>query len=158
MNVGTMIELAHAVKKVTDETDAVALRGLIEVLRLTPSEATAHLNGNDWRFIREDEIQEVLAQELSNDTYILGCFKDYFLSEATDIPVDLIATLQEAEKFESLGEYIKGRGLVPKIAENYSRYDGYGPHFSSYDGEEHEVSYFDPESRKVVTYYAFNCG
>ena len=92
---------------------------------------------NNYRFISDDIIDDVMIEELSSDTYMLGCFNADFLSSICDLPYDVIVALQEAESFEAIGEVAIAN--IKQIAEEYARLDGYGHHFSSYDGHGHEV-------------------
>ena len=92
---------------------------------------------NNYRFIRKDCIDDIQRDELSDDLYILGCFNADFLAGITDIDVDAIRLLQEAEAFEALGKMIIQH--IDEIQEGYSSLDGYGHHFAHYDQEEHEI-------------------
>ena len=99
----------------------------------------------NYRFIHQDAIDEVLADELSNDEYILGCFNASFIASVTDWPIALIEAAQKGEQFEAIGEAIIRGRFVNKLAERYAMADGYGHHFAHYDGNEHELG----------SYYAF---
>lgn len=94
--------------------------------------------GNRYRFIHESVIMEILIDELKSDLYILGCFNADFLAGITGWPSDMIRAVQDAEKFESLGESLLE--FVDEIAESYSSIDGFGHHFASYDGNETELA------------------
>jgi hypothetical protein len=89
-----------------------------------------------YRFIHDSAINEILADELESDLYVLGCFTSWFIADYLDIPTDAVEAIQKAEQFEALGQLIKAKG-VADFAESYATHDGYGPHFASYDGEEH---------------------
>jgi hypothetical protein len=99
-------------------------------------------NKNDFeignhRFISDAAIDEIQQNELSNDTYILGCFSAWFIADILDISTDAVEKFQKAEAFDGLGEL-----LLPHIEEVQQKYvssDGYGHHFSSYDGSDNEV-------------------
>ena len=102
-------------------------------------------NTGYWRFIHKEDIDGIMQDELSNDTWLLGCFQAWFIHSITGIDTQVIANAQKAESFELLGEL-----MLPHIEEVQSEYvsqDGYGHHFSSYDGDEHEFG----------NYYAFRC-
>ena len=60
----------------------------------------------DVRFIKYSEIDKILADELQSDLYCLGCFTAWFIADATDLDLDVIEALQDAEAFEALGKLI----------------------------------------------------
>ena len=93
-----------------------------------------------YRFIRADEIDNILQEELLSDLYWLGCFNASFLAGITDFPLDCgdIKIIQDAGAYEAIGK-IAAR-FIDEIASEYSRWDGYGHHFGRYDGDEHEIS------------------
>jgi len=97
----------------------------------------------NYRFIDADEIDEVQKNELSADTYILGCFSHWFIAEITGLPVESVTKAQESESFEILGELMLKD--IGEVQEKYAGYDGYGHHFAHYDGHEQEIG----------NYYAF---
>lgn len=94
------------------------------------------------RFIKDDCIVEVLADELSDDEYVLGCFKASFLSKFLNCPTDVIEKLQESEAFESIGYWVNNYADLEEIAETYAGLDGYGHHFNSYDGSSEEIEIY----------------
>jgi hypothetical protein len=103
------------------------------------------------RFIRDSEIDKILAEELENDPYILGCSTAWFIADSTDIDRELIEALQDAEAYEALGNLIiKGCDMV-NFANSYAvNADGYGRHFNHYDGGEEELNI------SGVTYLVFD--
>ena len=97
----------------------------------------------DHRFISEDEIDETMKDELSGDSYMLGCFSASFLAGLSKMPLgyDTIKRLQEAEAFEAIGEIIMSiDGLLEELQGDCVSCDGYGHHFGHYDGEEHSIN------------------
>lgn len=92
------------------------------------------------RFIKADDIDSVLADELSGDAYVLGCFNADFISDVTGWPLALIEAAQKGEAFESLGQAIINEGYCEDIAEAYASADGYGHHFNGYNGEQEEIT------------------
>ena len=97
----------------------------------------------DHRFISEDEIDETMKDELSGDSYMLGCFSASFLAGLSKMPLcyDSIKEIQKADGFVAIGEIIIGiDGLLEELQGDYVSYDGYGHHFGHYDGEEYSVS------------------
>ena len=108
------------------------------------------LDGCDWRFIRENAINSIMQDELSNDEYILGSFADWFLADILDIDIDVIQAMQKSEAFEALGKLVISNGKLVELQEKYVSADGYGDHFGHYDGNEYEL--------KTQPYYAFKLG
>lgn len=98
-----------------------------------------------YRFIASSVIDELLAEELGSDLYVLGCFRASFIAEQTDLPVEMIEACQEVEAFESIGQGILATCGIESFAKAYSDIDGYGHHFATYDGDEIELT----------DYYAF---
>lgn len=92
------------------------------------------------RFIDSDHIDQIQADELASDEYVLGCFNASFLSGVTGIDQDVFEAMQKAEAFEAIGKLIVSLGKVGELQELYARYDGYGHHFNSYDGNEEKLS------------------
>lgn len=91
------------------------------------------------RFIESSHINQVLADELSSDTYCLGSFTASFIAAQSGWPEFLIAAAQSGEAYEELGQaMVDGLDMVC-FAEEYASADSYGHHFNSYDFEEEEV-------------------
>lgn len=103
------------------------------------------------RFITEDTIVSVLADELKSDLYCLGCFKPVFISENVPaLDVETIEVLQEEEAFEGIGRLIVKLCDMEAFAEGYASADGFGHHFNSYDFSEVE------ENLLGVSFYIFD--
>ena len=102
------------------------------------------------RFIRYSEIDKILAEELESEPYILGCFTAWFIADATDLDLDVIEALQDAEAFEALGKLIIKSCNMVDFAQDYASADGYGHHFNSYDFSEEELTV------NGVTYLVFD--
>jgi hypothetical protein len=96
-----------------------------------------------YRFIHMDEIDAIQQEELSFDLYILGCFKPSFLSDITNIDVEVFEALQKTDNCDTIGKLVLP--YIEEIQLKYSIIDGYGHHFAHYDHEEHDVA----------DYYAF---
>lgn len=124
------------------------IRGLCDFLVSTPAwrevvEAIVS-GGRDFevdcvRFIHDDVILNTLADELTNNEYILGCFASGAIAEATGWPVVLIAAAQAGKAYEQIGAAMD-KGQIRKLAEIYSGADGYGHHFNRYDFSEEELT------------------
>lgn len=91
----------------------------------------------NYRFIHSNEIGDILVEELSSDTYVLGCFNSWFIAEVTGIDSDTVKRMQVAEGYDALGELMLRD--IGKVADRYATYDGYGHHFGHYDGKEHKI-------------------
>jgi len=102
------------------------------------------------RFIKDSEIDKILADELENDLYCLGCFTSSFIADFTGIDLDVVEALQEAEAFEALGKLIVKSCDLEYFASAYASVDGYGHHFNRYDGGEEELNV------NGVTYLVFD--
>ena len=90
-------------------------------------------NVDDYRFIHQDDIDKIQVDELQSDPYMLGCFNDWFIADISNLSIDIIQALQEAEKYEVIGEHIIDNNLTEELQSEYSRLDGYGHHFAQYD-------------------------
>jgi hypothetical protein len=101
----------------------------------------------NYRFIKESEIDEIQQRELKDDLYILGCFQAWFIADNTDLSLRVVEALQKAEAFEELGELMIDD--IETIQREYARTDGYGHHFNRYDGNENEIVLND------INYYYF---
>ena len=86
---------------------------------------------DNYRFIHEDDIDEIQCDELKSDTYILGCFNADFLDGIINMPYKAIIALQKADCYSELGEICLD--YIDEIQQEYSRLDGYGHHFAHYD-------------------------
>lgn len=90
------------------------------------------------RFIADESIDQIQADEMQGDSYILGCFHAYAIADATDWPVVLIEAAQKGEAFEEIGDAMS-REQVESLQQIYCCADGYGHHFNSYDFSEEEI-------------------
>ena len=106
----------------------------------------------NYRFIAESEIDEIMANEMESDPYILGCFNAWFIADNTDLSLDIVEALQAAEKSDAIGQHIIDNNQVEAMQTEYASADGYGHHFSSYDGETHEDLFAGSEEGP---YYGF---
>ena len=92
----------------------------------------------NYHFICMDDIDNILKDELSSDTYMLGCFTDWFISNITGLDIDIVTKAQKDKSFELLGELMLKE--IDAVVEDYIANDGYGHHFAAYDGYEHEYN------------------
>jgi len=93
---------------------------------------------SNYRFINNDDIDQIMQDELSDDTYMLGCFNDWFIADIIGISLSAVEKMQKAEAFDALGELMQEH--IEEVQENYAQADGYGHHFASYDGDETEIA------------------
>ena len=91
------------------------------------------------RFIHDDVIIDVRVDELTNNEYLLGCFRAGCIAEATGWPEVLITAAQNAAEYAAIGDAMDA-DQVRKLAEIYSRADGFGCYFNAYDGSEEELA------------------
>lgn len=97
-------------------------------------------DGRGYRVISNDDILDIMKDELSSDTYVLGCGSDWFMSDVTGIPVDAIRKIQDADAGEALGIIIANNDeMLTAFAEGIISHDGAGQHFSVYDFSETEA-------------------
>lgn len=97
-------------------------------------------DGREYRIIHNDDLLDIMKDELSSDTYVLGCGSDWFMSDVTGIPVDAIRKIQDADAFEALGIIIANNDeMLTAFAEGIVSHDGAGHHFATYDGMEEEA-------------------
>lgn len=95
----------------------------------------------NYRFINQDDIDEIQEEELKSDPYIVGCFNAWFLADILQTSTEAIEKIQEADGYEGLGEMIVNNSdYLTELQENYASSDGYGHHFNHYDGNMEEVN------------------
>jgi hypothetical protein len=90
-----------------------------------------------YRFISTDSINEILKEEISSDTYMLGCFVPSFMSGIIGLSQSVIEEAQSANSCDLLGQLMLNN--IDAVVEQYVRLDGYGGHFGVYDGNENSV-------------------
>ena len=95
---------------------------------------------DNYRFIHQDYIDDIMVEELESDLYILGCFNADFISSILNIDQEVIEAMQQAEAFEAIGKLIISLGKLSELQIDYVHYDGYGHHFAHYDGEENIIN------------------
>lgn len=91
------------------------------------------------RFLHDDVILDTLVDELANDEYLLGSFLAGAIAEATGWPEVLIKAAQKAAAYAEIGAAMD-KWQIRKLAEIYSRADGFGHHFNGYDWKEEELN------------------
>lgn len=134
-----------------------AIRAFCNALHSEPAwrEVLENIGQDDFtvdnvRFIRADAIDIIQADEMENDSYILGCFNASAIADATGWPVVLIEAAQKGEAFKEIGDGMT-REQVEALQQIYCRADGYGHHFNSYDFSEEEITLGG------IDYLVFDC-
>lgn len=129
-------DLRDVIKTAVDNFD-VDVCDIIEAIR----KGEKDFEIGDYRVISEDIIDEVVQEDLSMDSYMLGLFSPDFISNETGIPLKVAQVLQEQHEHEALGDLIVKMSKEKELIESYINLDGYGLHFASYDGEEQSISF-----------------
>lgn len=88
-----------------------------------------------YRFIHEGKIDDIQVREMESDPYVLGCFTDWAIADASDLSYDIVQGLQESEKFELIGQHLIDNDHVDELQQIYVANDGYGHHFAHYNHE-----------------------
>lgn len=91
-----------------------------------------------YRFIRESAIDAIVVDQYENDPYALGCFSDWFIADHTNLFLGILQALQQAEKFEIIGQHLIDSGEARDLILEACRLDGYGHMMNSYDGGTNE--------------------
>ena len=92
---------------------------------------------DDYRFISESDIDAIQKDELSGDTYLLGCFSAWFIANIIDLPTSQVEKAQKDGSYELLGNLMLQH--IDEVQEKYSSTDGYGHHFNPYNGDEENL-------------------
>ena len=92
---------------------------------------------DQYRLIHQDAIDEIMKEELSSDTYVLGCFNASFIAMITGAPQEAIEKMQAADAYDGLGHWLLEH--IDDVQREYAAADGYGHHFAHYDGNEIEI-------------------
>lgn len=104
----------------------------------------------DYRFINKSQIDEILRDEMSSDTYVLGSFCPWFIAENTNLSIEIVEALQKSDKYDVIGKHIIDNDYLEDLSDAYVEADGYGHHFGLYDGNELFLEY-----KKDLSYYVF---
>ena len=120
-----------------------------EIIELLPDD---DITIGNYRFVAESAIDDILANELESDPYVLGCFNAYFITSHSTLDCEIVEALQAGDKYEALGNHLINNDCVKAMAQDYASADGYGHHFSQYDGSEVELELDSKD------YYMFRIG
>jgi hypothetical protein len=97
---------------------------------------------NNVRFIKDDSILSVMADEIFSDEYILGCFNASFIADNSSLNYELVKACQESDAFQAIGKALNDTmsdSDKESFCEEYASADGFGHHFNRYDGNEDEL-------------------
>jgi hypothetical protein len=97
---------------------------------------------NNVRFIKDDSILSIMADEIFSDEYILGCFNASFIAENSSLNYELVKACQESDAFQAIGKALNDTmsdSEKESFCEGYASADGYGHHFNHYDGNGEEL-------------------
>lgn len=144
-----MIKLARFCKELPSEPNFREVCQMIE-------DGEPDFEVNNVRFISSEMIDEIFADELESDSYLLGCFNTWAIADATGWPIALIEAAKKGEAYQEIGDAMT-REHVERLVEIFTDVEGsragsggYGPHFNSYDGSEAEITIGD------ITYHVFD--
>jgi hypothetical protein len=126
------------------DLDSSEIADLVDTLR---GDDTDDFSVGDHRFIRSDEIDRIMAEELESDLYCLGCCTDWFIADITGLDLQTVQDAHKAESFELLGALMAKQ--IDEVQSSMVSHDGYGHHFNHYDGNEEEIKLAG------VDYYVF---
>lgn len=134
----TVKSIVRAIITHNGESDKYSINELLEDVNFAIcNDFNVEYSGREYRIIENNCIESIMKDELSNDTYLLGCFSAWFLSDITGIPSDAIEKIQNAECFEALGIIISNNDkMMDSLVKKYISCDSAGHYFSSYDGSE----------------------
>ena len=90
------------IKKLKEELESIDVTEWREVFEAMEA-GEDDFEVENYRFINEDEIDDIQQNELEADEYMLGCFNAWFLASVLDIDEDVIVAMQKAEAFEAVG-------------------------------------------------------
>ena len=116
--------------------DADSALELIDGLK-SAEEFMLEVDGQEFRLIHSDDIDEIMQDELISDLYCLGACNARFISDMTELDTDTIQKAQENDSFELLGALLAKD--IETVQEAMASADGFGHHFSHYDGSEYEA-------------------
>ena len=144
MTLTNMIATAKEIRSSADGGTPEEITNIVN--QITPclmGDATADfhadLNGDEYRFIHNNVIDEIIKDDLKDDPYTLGCFNANFLAHYIPLVTDQIQHVQDAEGYEAIGYLVLAHGQIDELIEDMISLDGYGHYFNHYDGEEIEL-------------------
>mgnify|MGYP000932121834 FL=1 len=145
MTLTNMIATAKEIRNSADGGTPEEIKNIVNLI--TPclmGDATADfhadLNGDEYRFIHNGVIDDIIKQDLKDDPYTLGCFNANFLAHYIPLLTDQIQHVQDAEGFEAIGYLVLAHADLDELVSDMISADGYGHYFNYYDGDEIELN------------------
>lgn len=141
-----MIATAHELKDTADGGTPEELTNIVNQMTTklnvysSTADFTADLNGNEYRFIHNGIIDDVIATDLKDDPYHLGCFNADFLCHYIPLSADQIKHVQDAEGYEAIGFLVLAHGELDELVSDMISADGYGHYFNHWNGDEIELN------------------
>jgi hypothetical protein len=148
MHVNTITDLIAAVRAMGDvlghrPSPELAREIASEIIVEGGNDCTLSIDGEEWRVIDSEDIDQIMRDELEGDTYVLGCASSWFLADVLGMSTAAVEAIQNAECFGALGEMVLSMGKLGDYQQGIVRHYGYGPHFAHYDGAEHDIPEID---------------
>ena len=136
----TVKSIVKAIVDHNGESDKYSIHELLENVNFAIcNDFNVEYLGREYRIIENDCIESIMKDELSSDTYLLGCFNAWFLSDITGIPSEAIEKIQSADCYDALGIIISNNDeMMDSLVKKYISTDSAGHHFGSYDGSEND--------------------
>ena len=92
---------------------------------------------NNYRFININDIDDVLREELLDDTVLLGSLPTNFIANCLNLSVESIEFIQKREEYESLGYLLEE--IIDLVVEKYIKTYRYVGYFGRVDDIQHEI-------------------
>ena len=136
----TVKTIVRAIIAHNGESDKYSIHELLEDVNFAIcNDFNVEYLGREYRIIENDYIESIMKDELSSDTYLLGCFNSWFLSEIMNIPYEAIEKIQNVDCYDALGIIISNNDeMMDELVSSYISADGAGHHFGVYDGSEND--------------------
>ena len=96
------------------------------------------------RFIADESILSIMADEIFSDDYCLGCFNASFIAENSSLNIELVEACQQADAYQAIGKALNDtldEEQKESFCEAYASADSYGHHFNGYDFSESEYRF-----------------
>ena len=108
------------------------------LINISQEESDFEIGG--YRFIKADDIDSILEDELDSDPYIIGSLADWLLSNVLNIDIDIVKVAQDTGLYDELGDSVIRQDAVRSLKEKIVTLDGYGSYFARYDRHEHSIT------------------
>ena len=145
MTLTNMIATAKEIRNSADGGTPEEIKNIVNLI--TPclmgdgtNDFTYDLNGNEYRFIHNNVIDEIIKDDLKDDPYTLGCFNADFLAHYIPLVSDQIQHVQDAEGYEAIGYLVLAHADLDELVSDMISLDGYGHYFNHWNGDEIELN------------------